>query len=208
MTAHLRKKLVIIGDGSTGKTSLLRSYLASDKKLKYDPDPTILETSVVRVEVNKKLVEFIVWDTAGQEEYEKLRPITYKSSDIIFICYSVDSQESFINVTDKWIPELRYFCPTTPIILVGNKNDLRDGVKRDRLVKDEDGRLMCKRIRAHMFFECSAKSGDNVREVFESAAIIVSINSHQSDQKRAIVKKSRVRSGSANKRNKNRCFIL
>ena len=172
MTAHLRKKLVLIGDGSTGKTSLLRSYLASDKKLKYDPDPTILETSVVRVEVNKKMVEFIVYDTAGQEEYEKLRPITYKSSDIILVCYSVESQESLVNVTDKWIPELRYFCPTTPIILVANKNDLRDGVQRHRLVKDEDGRLTCKRIRAHMFFECSAKSGANVREVLRILKMI------------------------------------
>ena len=154
------------------------------------------------------MVEFIVYDTAGQEEYEKLRPITYKSSDIILVCYSVESQESLVNVTDKWIPELRYFCPTTPIILVANKNDLRDGVQRHRLVKDEDGRLTCKRIRAHMFFECSAKSGANVREVFESAAIIVSINSHQRDQKRAIMTKRRARSGSAGKSNTNRCFIL
>ena len=65
-----------------------------------------------------------MWDTADQEEYEKLRPLAYKNSDLIIVCYSIDNPESLANVIEKWYPELRYFCPNTPIILVGKVNQV------------------------------------------------------------------------------------
>ena len=60
-----------------------------------------------------------MWDTAGQEDYERLRPLSYPDSNVILMCYSIDSPDSFDNISDKWNPELRYYCPKTPIILVG-----------------------------------------------------------------------------------------
>ena len=61
----------------------------------------------------------VLWDTAGQEDYERLRPLSYSDTDVLLMCYSVDNPDSFINITDKWAPELRYYCPHIPIILVG-----------------------------------------------------------------------------------------
>jgi len=71
-----------------------------------------------------KKVEFVFWDTAGQEEYERLRPLFYRDADIILICYSIDNKVSFDNVIDKWYPDLQYFCPKTPTLLIGIKTIL------------------------------------------------------------------------------------
>ncbi|RNA26382.1 rho-related GTP-binding [Brachionus plicatilis] len=176
-----RKKLVIIGDGSCGKTSLLSSYI---NKV-FDPDlkPTVLDTTTIKTEIQGSIVEFVIWDTAGQEEYERLRPLTYKNSDIILVCYSVENPESLTNIIEKWYPELRYFCPQTPVILVGNKKDLRDEFRESKVKKNvikplstPDGEVMASRIRAHVFFECSSKTGEKVNDIFETAAIIVLMN--------------------------------
>ena len=71
-------------------------------------------------------VELALWDTAGQEGYERLRPISYPDTDVILMCFSIDSHDSFENITETWISEIKHFCPNVPIILVGNKKDLRN----------------------------------------------------------------------------------
>ena len=70
-------------------------------------------------------VELALWDTAGQEDYDRLRPLSYPDTDVILICFSIDSPDSLQNVVEKWTPEVRHFCPKVPVILVGNKRDLR-----------------------------------------------------------------------------------
>ena len=67
-----------------------------------------------------------MWDTAGQEDYDRLRPLSYPDTDVILMCFSVDSPDSLENIPEKWTPEVKHFCPNVPIILVGNKKDLRN----------------------------------------------------------------------------------
>lgn len=67
-----------------------------------------------------------LWDTAGQEDYDRLRPLSYPQTDVFLICFSVTSPSSFENVTSKWYPEIKHHCPDAPMILVGTKIDLRD----------------------------------------------------------------------------------
>ena len=62
-----------------------------------------------------------MWDTAGQEDYDRLRPLSYPDTDVILMCFSIDSPDSLDNIPEKWTPEVRHFCPNVPIILVGNK---------------------------------------------------------------------------------------
>ena len=81
------------------------------------------------------------------------------------------------NIPEKWTPEVKHFCPNVPIILVGNKKDLRNdpntikelGKMKQEPVKPEEGRAMAEKINAFAYLECSAKSKEGVREVFETA---------------------------------------
>jgi len=123
-------------------------------------------------------VELVVWDTAGQEEYEKLRPMSYSESDVILLCYSIDNPDSFMNIREKWHPELRYFTPQTSIILVANKKDLRDDVKviekmhkmHKFVISYNQGEELAKRIGAVHFAECSAKTMEGIAQVFKLTA--------------------------------------
>lgn len=118
-------------------------------------------------------VELALWDTAGQEDYDRLRPLSYPDTDVILMCFSIDSPDSLENIPEKWSPEVRHFCPNVPVILVGNKKDLRNDpytVKsKIKTVSTEEGKAMAEKINAFGYLECSAKTKDGVREVFEVA---------------------------------------
>ncbi|ETN65311.1 gtpase rho [Anopheles darlingi] len=122
-------------------------------------------------------VELALWDTAGQEDYDRLRPLSYPDTDVILMCFSVDSPDSLENIPEKWTPEVKHFCPNVPIILVGNKKDLRNdphtikelAKMKQEPVKPQEGRAMAEKINAFAYLECSAKSKEGVREVFETA---------------------------------------
>lgn len=173
--AAIRKKLVIVGDGACGKTCLLIVFSKDQFPEVYVP--TVFENYVADIEVDGKQVELALWDTAGQEDYDRLRPLSYPDTDVILMCFSIDSPDSLENIPEKWTPEVKHFCPNVPIILVGNKKDLRfdENTKfelykmKQEPVKLEQGRDMADKINAFEYLECSAKSKTGVRLVFETA---------------------------------------
>ena len=109
--------------------------------------------------------------------YSTLDYSSLVDTDVILMCFSIDSPDSLENIPEKWTPEVKHFCPTVPIILVGNKKDLRHdehtrrelSAMKQEPVKLEDGRTMADKIGAYAYMECSAKSKEGVREVFETA---------------------------------------
>jgi len=173
--ASIRKKLVIVGDGACGKTCLLIVFSKDQFPEVYVP--TVFENYVADIEVDTKQVELALWDTAGQEDYDRLRPLSYPDTDVILMCFSIDSPDSLENIPEKWTPEVRHFCPSVPIILVGNKKDLRHdnstlrelGKMKQQPVTVEEGNAMADKIGAYGYMECSARTKDGVREVFELA---------------------------------------
>jgi len=139
--------------------------------------PTVFENYVTDCRVDGKSVQLALWDTAGQEDYEGLRPLAYSKAHVILIGFSVDSPDSLDNVKVKWAEEARERCPGIPIILVGLKKDLRDDPmaveemrkKSLRFTSTKAGNDMKDEIGAKKYLECSSLTGDGVDDVFEAA---------------------------------------
>ena len=168
-------KLVVVGDGAVGKTCLLISY--ANNKFPEDYIPTVFDNYVVNITAGEQTIELGLWDTAGQEEYDRLRPLSYANAQVFLICFSVVSSVSYDNVLAKWYPELMHFCPDVPYILVGTKLDLReDPATLEKLrasgqtpVTTAKGEELAKKIKAVKYLECSAKTEANLKNVFDDA---------------------------------------
>lgn len=180
----LRRKLVIVGDGACGKTSLLCVFALGQFPRQYEP--TIFENYVAEIRLDGRPVLLALWDTAGQEEYERLRPLSYSHAHIILIAFAIDTPDSLDNVPCKWSPELKDICgKRVPVILVGCKRDLRDqaasaaaaatttattaSLAPDRYVSQKQGQEMAKTIGAKGYLETSALNNQGVDAVFEAA---------------------------------------
>lgn len=127
--------------------------------------------------VDGKPINLGLWDTAGQEDYDRLRPLSYPQTDVFLICFSLVNPASFENVRAKWFPEVSHHCPNTPIILVGTKLDLRDDAKTIDKLKERklqpitypNGLSMAKEIGAVKYLECSALNQRGLKNVFDEA---------------------------------------
>uniref|UniRef100_A0A8C6FXI5 Ras homolog family member F, filopodia associated n=1 Tax=Moschus moschiferus TaxID=68415 RepID=A0A8C6FXI5_MOSMO len=145
-------KIVIVGDGGCGKTSLLMVYSQGSFPEHYAP--SVFEKYTASVTVGSKEVTLNLYDTAGQEDYDRLRPLSYQNTHLVLICYDVMNPTSYDNVLIKvrphlpapptsgsgarwgpspdacpplpqWFPEVTHFCRGIPMVLIGCKTDLR-----------------------------------------------------------------------------------
>lgn len=172
----LKRKIVVVGDGTCGKTCLLTVFNTGQFPTGVYV-PTIFENSVKDFIVDNKQVVAELWDTAGQEDFDRLRTLSYSDTDVVLVAFAVDSPESLENVTVKWMPEVRRYCAGLPVILVGCKTDLRqDNRTLELLAKTGEqpvtlskGISMARSIGAYKYVECSAKQNVDVQEVFDAA---------------------------------------
>ncbi|TKR89472.1 hypothetical protein L596_013570 [Steinernema carpocapsae] len=170
-------KCVVVGDGTVGKTSLLISYSTNTFPGGYVP--TVFDYYECTVTINGEPHRLGLWDTAGQEDYDWLRPLSYRQTSVFIVCFSVIAPHSLENMQKKWIPELRHHCPTTPIVIVGTKTDLRDDTKeleqlaktKQKPISFEAGQKMAKELHAFNYVECSALTQRGLKNVFDEAIL-------------------------------------
>ena len=167
-------KCVVVGDGAVGKTCLLISYTSNAFPAEYVP--TVFDNYSIDVMFNNKPINLQLWDTAGQEDYKRLRPLAYPDTDVFIL--TLVSLTSFENVENFWLPEIKERCPNTPFILVGLKSDLRDDFEQnaDELkskgfapIASSKGKELKEKINASAYIECSSLKQINLKEVFDSA---------------------------------------
>ncbi|XP_065920156.1 ras-related C3 botulinum toxin substrate 1-like [Dysidea avara] len=172
-------KCVVVGDGAVGKTCLLISYTTNSFPAEYIP--TVFENYSIHLTIDDKPIVLGLFDTAGQEDYDRLRPLSYPQTDVFLICFSLVNPGSFQNIRAKWYPEVDHHCPTAPIILVGTKLDLRedketiDELKKKNLepIIHSQGLDMMKTIGAVKYLECSALTQTGLGNVFDEAVNVV-----------------------------------
>uniref|UniRef100_A0A3P9I1C5 small monomeric GTPase n=1 Tax=Oryzias latipes TaxID=8090 RepID=A0A3P9I1C5_ORYLA len=160
-------KLLIIGNSSVGKTSVLFRY-ADDSFNPAYVSTVGIDFKVKTVFRNEKRIKLQIWDTAGQERYRSITTAYYRGADGFLLMYDITNQESFNAVRD-WATQVQHYSSKdAQVILVGNKCDMED----DRLITREDGQRLADE-RGFLFFEASAKENINVKQVFEHLVDVI-----------------------------------
>ena len=159
-------KVVVIGDGFVGKTSLIKKFTKGG--FQEDYIQTIgAQWSKFEEELEGDMCKLFFWDIAGQDAFHFLRPVFYKSSLASIIVYSLEEndfgKESFKHVPN-WYDEIKKFCGDIPTVLFGNKVDLVDEEKLD----DENVLKLVKKRNLIGFYRTSAKTGQNVEDAFKA----------------------------------------
>jgi len=155
---------------------MLISY-ATDK-FPHEYIPTVFDNYVVTLRIGQDAYTLGLFDTAGQEDYDNLRHLSYPNTDVFLVCFSVVNPASAENVRQKWAAEVKKYY-RAPILLVGTQIDLRDNsTVRERLAKSkqrpvtsEQGERLAKDIKAFKYMECSAMTQEGLKDVFDEAII-------------------------------------
>ena len=169
-------KLVVVGDGAVGKTSMLLCYTTNTFPTDYMA--TVFDNYAVNVPYRERTVNLSLWDTAGQDEYKQFRPLSYDQADGFIVAFSLVDRESFEHVASRWIKEVRLetkgrdkkkSAARAPVVLVGTKLDLRlaGGRPGADVVTTEMGEKMARKLGAAAYVECSALTQDNLKKVFD-----------------------------------------
>ncbi|XP_047330860.1 ras-related protein RABC2a-like [Impatiens glandulifera] len=159
-------KILLIGDSAVGKSSLLVSFVSSSIE---NLAPTIgVDFKIKHLNVGGKKLKLTIWDTAGQERFRTLTSSYYRGAHGIIMVYDVTRRETFTNLSDIWAKEVDLYSNNhnTIKMLVGNKVDRES----ERAVSKEEGMALANE-HGCLFLECSAKTRENVEEVFEKLAL-------------------------------------
>lgn len=161
-------KCVLVGDAAVGKTALLVRFTSETFPEIYKP--TVYENTGVDVFMDGIQISLGLWDTAGNDAFKNIRPLSFQQADVILMCYSVANHNSFINMRNKWIGEIRSHLPQAPVLVVATQTDQREmGPHRLSCISAVDGKRLAQDIRAKGYLECSALSNRGVQQVFEYA---------------------------------------
>ena len=169
-------KIVLGGDGAVGKTSLRRHYLGEVFETNYKEtigaDFALKYSNIVINEGEEpKVIKLQIWDIAGQKRYDQVGSILFDRADGGIFMFDISNRESMANLHD-WLATYYLYAGVGVVILVGNKEDLRENPANESLVTKEEAEAFAKKLseefkRPIPYLETSAKTGNNVVESFE-----------------------------------------
>ena len=176
-------KVIIVGDGSVGKTAL--SLRCTTKVFVENYKVTIgVDFRIKRYTIEDIQTRLFIWDTGGQERFTNIRSQYFQGARGALIVYDITNERSFKNVK-KWYQEVKKHSAGIPIILVGNKSDL----DQTRIISSKEGEKIAKELDCP-FFEASAKTGENVEFIFRT---LNNMLVEQAQKKKAKIRESKVR---------------
>ena len=156
-------KIIIIGDSGVGKSSLLKRAVQNTFDTNYQA--TIgFEFLLMHFKVNDLKIKLQIWDTCGEEMYRSLVQGFYRNTSLAIIVYDISRKKSF-EALEIWLKDLRQHTEEgIPVFIVGNKMDLQKDIST------EEAKMFSVSNRTKFFTECSAKTGENVKDIFFKAA--------------------------------------
>lgn len=169
-------RLILVGDASTGKSSIMQTY--SDGIFPEDYQATIgIEYCSKIIKINKKEIKLNVWDTSGQERFRAITISYYRGSHGIIFVYDVCDRQSFENIKTIWFANIgKYISTPYKCILVANKIDKSN----NRIVSTSEGKTLAEEINA-TYLEVSAKAKHNIDKLFTDLTTIIVSDKQQID---------------------------
>lgn len=154
-------KIIIIGEPAVGKTSLVKKFITGKFTKDYRSSiGTNIFTKVIKLEKDNE-IKIQLWDIAGQERWISMRPTYYAGAKGIIIVGDLTRRNTFNQIEQFWIPDVKKYCKYAPIILIANKNDLGSVLSEEEIISLE------KKINVISIIKTSAKTGDNVELAFK-----------------------------------------
>ncbi|MHA1715121.1 MAG: Rab family GTPase [Promethearchaeota archaeon] len=158
-------KITLLGEGGVGKTSLILRYVKN--YFMEDLKKTIGTNFMIkRIDFDNESVQLIIYDIGAQQRFKSMRARYFQGSSASIAVFDLTNNQS-LYALPNWITSVREICGSIPIIVVGNKLDL----KEKRIVPESDGRNFASRFTC-MYREVSAKLGDGVKDLFEGVAAV------------------------------------
>jgi len=178
-------KCIVVGDSGTGKTCLLSRFINDQFRLSHNTTIGVEFCTHVHT-IDNQTIKLQIWDTAGQEKFNSITRLYYRGSVCVFVVFDITNRESFIHI-QSWIKDIKE-CNTTPhkLILIGNKIDKIDkidkinAINKINIINTIDSRQVTTQeaitfAEKHnmKYFETSAKTGDNVTNMFDNSIKMV-----------------------------------
>ncbi|KAK0713500.1 P-loop containing nucleoside triphosphate hydrolase protein [Lasiosphaeria miniovina] len=169
---------MVVGSGNTLKTETLMAYT----KNKF-PDvfvPPVFDNYAITVMIDNEYWILGLFDSSGQEDYDRLRPLSYPQTDVFLVFARIGSPISYEDVREKWVPEIRHHCPGVPFLIVGigshDDDELlekRKGAREPSRREDYTrmGKNLASQLGAVKYVECNIFTQQGLKEVFDEAII-------------------------------------
>lgn len=162
------KRIVVVGTTECGKTNLIKAFIEITDS--YATARNYHDIALCNIDIDDTNVPILIFEAPCLQSYRGERSEMYQNADVIVLCFAVDDMNSLLCITSVWFREIKENRPDLPLVLVGNKCDLRSQDSAPSTISYSNGSLTARNISAFKYVECSANTKEGILEVFMAAA--------------------------------------